>query len=264
MHRLSPILIVALAVLAAPSVAEAKRTAWKISAAAHESTWDWRETSTACISADAVVLAEQGTKTLTSLEPVQPRRKGRRIVGGVFFSSGPYGVVEGNGGARVQATQVVQRCRITGYDEVGDPQFGPDGAPVTETCDEVVQARFELLVLRPRDGRIGRSVGVRLIEDIGAIPSCATASGVGILGPEALAGEIPGRRIALRRFFPGRTTLALEHTRGRTQPTGSNTIVGSAKTNGRVTLRRTTITVPCGLPKTAPKVLKRRFVCSSR
>lgn len=264
MHTLIRMTLAGLVLLAAPATAHAERTAWKISAVAHESTWDWRETSAACVSEDPVVLAEQGTKTLLSLTPAQARVRARRLKGGVFFSSeGPYGVVAGRGRAHVRATQLVQRCRVTGYDETANPEFGPDGAPVTGTCDEIVQSRFEILVLRPREGRIGRSVGVRLAEDIGAEPRCALPSGFGVLGPEALSPPLRPLRVALRRFFGRRTRLELEQTYGRTQPTGSDTIVGTATTTGAATLRRIVRDVTCGLPKTAPKVLKRRFVCSS-
>ena len=273
MSRPVLLLVVAAAVLAAPSAAEARWTAWKVGTVQHRSTWDWRETATTCTSADAVVLSEQGTKTLLSLTPQQVRRVARRrggrsvpgLADGIFLRNGPFGVVEGRGRAAVRSVQVVQECGVTGYDEAGDPSFGPVGSPVSDTCEEVVEARFEVFSFLPLEGRLGKSVGVRLIEDVGAEPVCpARPGGYGTLGPAAIAGSIPVKRVALSRFFGARTTVALQHSRSRTTPAGDATIVGSTTTRSKVALRRITRPEACFPGRRRSAVVERRFVCTAR
>ena len=273
MSRLACLLVVAAAGLAVPSAAEARWTAWKVGKVEHRSTWDWRETATTCTSADAVVLSESGSKTLLSLTPQQvrrvPRRRGGRSVAGladgILLQYGPFGVVEGRGRAAVRSAQVVQECGITGYDAAGDPTFGPVGSPVSDTCDEVVEARFEVFSFLPLQGRLGRSVGVRLIEDIGAEPVCSSRpGGYGTLGPAAIAGSIPVKRVALSRFFGSRTTVALQHSRKRTAPAGDATIVGTTTTHSKVSLRRITRPEACFRGRRRSAVVERRFVCTAR
>jgi hypothetical protein len=272
MRRLLLASLIGTFLLAAPGGAEARWTAWKISGVEHESTWDWRETATNCVSADPVVLSEQGSKRLLSLTPTQVHRVARKrdgrsvpgLAGGILHQYGPFGVIEGRGRAAVHAVQVVQPCGITGYDAAGDPLFGPTGPPVTDTCDDEVDARFDVLGLLPLQGRLGRTVAVRLIEDIGAEPDCAGSSGLGVLGPEPLRGSIPLELAPLRRFFTLRTTIEFEHTRGRIEPEGQATVVGTTTTRARASLRRFTRPERCFYGRKVPAVVKRKFVCTPR
>ena len=268
--RLACVLLAAAALLAAPAAAEARWTAWKLSGVQHQTTWDWHDTVTGCTSADPHVLSEKGSKTVLSFKPKQvhqiPRRRGGRsrpgLGDGIFHAYGPYGFVDGAGTAAVHAVQVVQLCTITGYDEAGDPRFGPDGAPVTDTCDTTVAGSFRTLAFFPQAGRLGRNVAVQLREDIGAEPDCPTRSGFGTLGPEPLGGAIPLKRVALSRFFRTRATVSLQHTRGRSQPTADNTVVGTTTTRGKVRLRRFTRPERCYYGRRPPPTVKRHFVCT--
>ena len=265
------LLLVIAAALLLPAGAEAGWTAWKLSGVRHATTWDWRDTVGTCTSADAFVVSEKGSKTLQSLKPKQVHRVARRLSGrsipgiadGVFNVFGPRGVVEGAGKVAVRAEQVVQRCRITGYDEAGDPQFGPDGAPYTETCDKVVSGRFRTLAFLRKYGRLGKSVGVELREEIGAEPDCASSSGFGILGPEGLDGTVPPKRVPLRRFFGSRPKISVSHSRQRTTPAAGSTVVGTATVTASVVMRRITRPEQCYFgSRTPPRVIKRRFVCT--
>ena len=265
-----PVLVLAAALLV-PAAAEARWTAWTLSGVRHEATWDWHDTVTTCTSADAFVVSEKGTKTLQSLKPKQVHRVARRINGrsvpgladGVFHVFGPRGVVEGTGKVAVRAVQVVQRCRITGQDETGDPQFGSGRGPVTETCDTVVSGRFRTLAFLRKYGRLGRTVGVELREEIGAEPDCASQSGFGILGPEGLDGMVAPKRVPLKRFFGRRPTISVTHTRRRTAPTPDTSIVGSTKVTARVVLRRITRPEQCFYgSRKPPATIKRHFTCT--
>ena len=273
MLRPACLLLTLAAPLLAPAAAEADWTAWKLSGPRHETTWDWRDTVTTCTSADAFVLSEKGSKTLLALTPKQVHRRARRLNGrsvpgiadGVFHVFGPRGVVEGRGRVAVHAEQVVQQCRITGYDETGDPRFGPDGAPFTETCDTTIDGRFRTLAFLRKYGRLGRSVGVELRDEIGAEPDCPGQAGLGIIGPEALGGSIPPKRVKLSKFFRRRTVVSLTHTRGRSTPTADSTIVGTTTTTARVVLRRITRTEVCYYgSRTPPSVIRRHFTCTPK
>jgi hypothetical protein len=267
------LLIALTAGLVAPAAAEADWTAWKLSGARHVTTWDWRDTVTTCTSADAFVVSEKGSKTLVALTPKQVHRRARRLNGrsvpgiadGVFHVFGPRGVVEGRGRVAVHAEQMVQRCRITGYDETGDPQFGPDGPPSAQTCDSTVAGRYRTLAFLRKYGRLGRSVGVELRDEIGAEPDCPDESGLGILGPEALGGSIAPKRVKLSRFFGRRTVVSVKHTRGRSAPAADSTIVGTTTTTARVTLRRITRTEVCYYgSRKPPGVIRRHFTCTPK
>jgi hypothetical protein len=233
-------------------------------------TWDWRDTTTGCPSADPHVLAEQGSKKVVSLKPDQVRQVRRRsggrtirsVAGGVYNSHGPFGFVDGSGRVAVHAVQVVQLCKVTGTDETGDPTFGPDGGPITDTCDTTVSGSFRLLAFLPKLGRRGRSVGADLREEIGAEPDCSTHSGLGILGPEPLGGSIPPKRVALSRFYPARGTVSLRHTRSRGQATADSTIVGTTTTRAKLTLRRLLRPEPCFHDRRSAPAVRRHFVCT--
>jgi hypothetical protein len=267
------VLVVAVATLALPVAADARWTAWKVSAVKHETTWDWRDTDTACTSADPVVLAEQGSRKVVSFKPKQVHRVARRLKngrkdpglgGGIRHTYGPTGDIDGTGKVAVHAVQITQPCQITGYDETGDPSFGPDGAPVTDTCDTTVSGRLRTMSFLPRLGRIGRKIVVDLREDIGAEPSCETRSGFGILGPDPLGGSIPRKRLALSRFYGTRSKVSLKHTRRGTTPTAGTTIVGTTTTTGKVTLTRITRPEHCFYGrKNVPASVRRHFVCTA-